>query len=121
MIPLEEALESTLRRLGLSEPLVMMTIARDWGRIAGPRWAQQARPLYLKVGVLVVEAHDRRGVSFLKYAVAELRHLLVTEFGADTIKDVELRPPSRRTEMPALSGESPVWSGEELGKQPPFR
>jgi predicted nucleic acid-binding Zn ribbon protein len=121
VIPLEEALEATLRRLGLAEPLVMMTIARDWERIAGPRWAEQATPIYLREGTLVVEAKDRRGVAFLRYAVAELRQRLVDEFGADTIKGVELRPPSRRAETPALSRESPAQAGTELGKQPPFR
>jgi len=60
-------------------------------------------------------------VGFLRYAVAELRQRLVDEFGADTIKGVELRPPSRRAETPALSGESPAQAGTELGKQPPFR
>jgi predicted nucleic acid-binding Zn ribbon protein len=121
VIPLEEALESTLRRLGLAEPMVMMTIARDWERIAGPRWADQASPIHLRDGILVVEAKDRRGVAFLRYAVGELHQRLAAEFGADTIKGVDLRPPARRTETPPQSGETSPGGVGELGKQPPFR
>lgn len=121
MIPLEEALEATLRRLGLSEPLVMMSIAREWERIAGPTWASQAVPTHLREGVLVVEATDRRGVAFLKYAVAELHQRLVGEFGPDTIKGVDLRPPTRRSGTLSTSGETPGRGVDGLGKQRPFR
>lgn len=95
MIPFEEALAATLHKLGLGEPAVMLEIRREWEEMAGPTWATKAVPLYLQRGVLVVEAVDRSGLSFLRYGVAELEARLVERFGSEVVRQVDLRPPPR--------------------------
>lgn len=96
MIPFGEALHAALDRLGLSQPATMLEIQQEWETVAGPTWAQRAVPLYLQRGVLVVEAVDRAGLSFLRYGVSELEGRLAERFGPDVVARVELRPPSRR-------------------------
>lgn len=98
MIPLEEAIEATLRKLGLAEPAVMLEISREWAEVAGEPWAAQAVPLFLRQGVLVVETRDRSAVGFLRYGVTELERRLVSRYGSDTVQSVEVRPPSRLPE-----------------------
>lgn len=95
MIPFEKALEATLNKLGLGEPVVMLEIQREWEDIAGPTWATKAIPLYLQRGTLVVEAVDRTGLSFLRYGVSELEARLSERFGADVVHQVDLRAPGR--------------------------
>lgn len=96
MIPFEEALGVTLRRMGLAEPALMVDITAEWRDVAGATWAARAVPLYIRGGVLVVEAVDRGGVSFLKYGVAELERRLRDRFGPGVIEKVEVRPPQHR-------------------------
>lgn len=95
MIPFEEAVSGLLRRMGLPDPSVMDTIASEWASVAGEPWASQARPLYVRSGVLVVEATAPGAVGFLKYGVADLRRRLGERFGSDVITDVEIRTPTR--------------------------
>lgn len=95
MIPFEEALQATLNKLGLGEPATMLEIRRQWEEMAGPTWASKAVPLYLQRGVLVVEAVDRSGLSFLRYGVAELERRLAERFGPEVVSQVDLRPPGR--------------------------
>lgn len=95
MIPFEEALQATLNKLGLGEPAIMLEIRREWEEMAGPTWATKAVPLYLQRGVLVVEAVDRSGLSFLRYGVAELERRLAKRFGPEVVSQVDLRPPGR--------------------------
>jgi hypothetical protein len=96
LIPLEEALGATLRKLGLAEPAVMLQITGEWGQVAGEPWASRAVPLYLRSGVLVVETLDRGGAAFLRYGVTDLERRLTARYGGDTIRSVEVRPPSSR-------------------------
>lgn len=95
VIPFEEALQATLNKLGLGEPAVMLEIRREWEEMAGPTWATKAVPLYLQRGVLVVEAVERSGLSFLRYGVGELERRLAERFGPEVVGRVDLRPPSR--------------------------
>lgn len=96
MIPLEEALGATLRKLGLAEPALMLQIAGEWGEVAGEPWATRAVPLYLRGGVLVVETLDRGGAAFLRYGAADLERRLADRYGSATIRSVEVRPPTSR-------------------------
>lgn len=96
MIPLGDALGTTLRRLGLAEPALMLRIQEEWGAVAGEPWASRAVPLYLRQGVLVVEARERSGVAFLRYGVGELQRRLAAKFGPETVGSVEIRPPGRK-------------------------
>ncbi len=100
MIPLDAALGDALRKLGLAEPAVMLELNRDWDALAGEPWASQARPLYVKSGVLVVEAAVASGVAFLRYGVGELERRLAERFGRETISSIEIRPRSRRPGAP---------------------
>lgn len=95
MIPFDEALTDTFRRLGLGEPGVMMELAAEWSQIAGEPWASKARPVYLRSGVLVVEATVPGAVGFLKYGVAELERRLAERFGRTQVGSVEIRAPRR--------------------------
>lgn len=94
MIPLEEALENALRKLGLVEPALMLEILAAWEELAGEPWISRARPLYLRQGALVVEATERTAVAFLRYGTGELERRLRGRFG-DVIQRVEIRPPAR--------------------------
>ena len=95
MIPFDEALADTFRRLGLGEPGVMLELASEWADLAGEPWASKARPLYLKSGVLVVEATAPGAVGFLKYGVGELERRLAERFGREEVRSVEIKAPSR--------------------------
>lgn len=95
MIPLEDALGESLRRMGLAEPALMLDLNREWASLVGEPWATQTVPLYLKGGVLVVETAERASVSMLRYGVADLRRKLAERFGESVVTDVEIRPPQR--------------------------
>lgn len=94
MIPFDSALNDTLAKLGLAEPALMAEVTTEWAQVAGQPWADSARPVYLRQGTLVVEAHRRGGVALLRYGVTELVRRLGERFG-DAIQDVEVKPPSR--------------------------
>lgn len=96
MIPFEEALGATLRKLGLAEPALMIDLSREWPGLAGEPWSSKATPLYVRGGVLVVEAVDPGAVAFLRYGVADLQRRLTERFGSESVSSVEIRPPGRR-------------------------
>lgn len=96
MIPFEEALGETLRKLGIAEPALMLDLQTEWAELAGEPWVSKSTPLFVKGGVLVVEATDPGAVAFLRYGVAELEQRLRDRFGGDTLSRVEIRPPQRR-------------------------
>ena len=96
MIPFEEALGETLRKLGLPEPALMLDLEREWPDVAGEPWLSKSTPLYVKGGVLVVEANDPGAVAFLRYGLAELEQRLKNRFGSESVSKVELRSPQRR-------------------------
>lgn len=97
MIPFEKALEATLNKLGLGEPATMLEIRREWEEIAGQPWGSKTVPQYLQRGVLVVEAVDRTALGFLRYGTADLERRLAERFGAEVVRQVELRAPARPT------------------------
>ena len=94
MIPLEEALENALKKMGLVEPALMLEILEGWDEMAGEPWVSKARPLYLRQGTLVVEAVEKSAVGFLRYGVTDLERRLSDRFGS-VVEKVEIRPPSR--------------------------
>lgn len=96
MIPLEEAIEATLKKLGLREPTVMMDLSRDWDEFAGEPWSGVTRPLYLRHGTLVIEVLSPPAMGFLRYGVTEMERRLAETYGKDTIAGVELRAAARR-------------------------
>ncbi len=96
MIPFEDALGQTLRRMGLAEPALMLDLESEWSDLAGEPWSAKARPLFVRSGVLVVEATDPGAVAFLRYGVGELQRRLGERFGEQAISGVEIRPPGRR-------------------------
>lgn len=100
MIPFEQALGATLRKLGLAEPALMLDLGREWGGLAGEPWITKATPLYVRAGVLVVEAADAGSVAFLRYGVGDLLRRLTERFGSEAITSVEIRPPQRRSRGP---------------------
>lgn len=97
MIPFGDALGATLRSLGLAEPALMLRIQEEWEELAGEPWTTKAVPLYLRQGVLVVEAKDRTAVAFLRYGLGELERRLGARFGPEIVQSVEIRPPGRRS------------------------
>ncbi|MGA7270444.1 MAG: DUF721 domain-containing protein [Acidimicrobiia bacterium] len=98
MIPFEDALGQTLRKMGLAEPALMLDLETEWSELVGEPWSSKARPLFVRSGVLVVEASDPGAVAFLRYGVGELQRRLGNRFGEDVVSRVEIRPPSRRRE-----------------------
>jgi len=100
VIPFDEALGATLRKLGLAEPALMLDLSREWGRLVGEPWSIKATPLYVRSGVLVVEARDPGSVAFLRYGVGDLQRRLTERFGPEAITSVEIRPPQRRSRGP---------------------
>lgn len=93
MIPFEDALGDALRSMGLAEPALMVELTREWGAIAGRPWDTKAVPLYVRGGVLVVEAAERGGVDFLRYGLSDLERRLEERFGSGAINKVEIRAP----------------------------
>ena len=100
MIPFDEALAAAMDRMGLGEPALMLDLRREWPELAGEPWASKATPLYVKSGVLVVEAADPGAVAFLKYGVMELERRLAERFGGSAVQRVEVRPSPRRQGAP---------------------
>lgn len=96
MIPFEDALGETLRKMGLAEPALIMDLEAEWPELAGEPWSSKSRPLFVRSGVLVVEANDPGAVAFLRYGVSELQRRLGERFGAEVVSLVEVRPPRRR-------------------------
>lgn len=96
MTPLEEAIEATLRKLGLGEPTVMMDLSRNWDEFAGEPWTGVTRPLYLLHETLVIEVLSPPAMGFLRYGLGEMERRLAEKYGKDTIAGVELRVVPRR-------------------------
>lgn len=94
MIPLEEALENALKKMGLVEPSLMLEIVETWEEMAGEPWISKARPLYLRQGTLVVEALEKSAVGFLRYGISDLERRLGERFGS-VVQKVEIRAPAR--------------------------
>jgi hypothetical protein len=94
VIPLEEALENALKKMGLVEPALMLEIVEGWDELAGEPWVSKARPLYLRQGTLVIEAREKSAVGFLRYGVTDLERRLSQRFGS-VVQKVEIRPPAR--------------------------
>ncbi|HLT96897.1 MAG TPA: DUF721 domain-containing protein [Acidimicrobiia bacterium] len=96
MIPLDQAIEATLEKLGLRQPVMMMELSREWDEFAGSPWAGVSRPLYLQRGVLFVEVLSPPALGFLRYGVGDLERRLAEKFGSDNVRSVELRAAPRR-------------------------
>lgn len=95
MIPFDEALTATLRRLGVGDPDVMFRIRTEWPELAGAPWDSQSRPSHIAGGVLYVEAVVPAAVRFLRYGTEELKNRLCHQLG-DVVERVEVTPPGSR-------------------------
>lgn len=96
LTPFRTSLEEMFRRMGLSDPIVMSRLSAGWDELAGSPWAGRSRPLFIQGKTLVVEASAPSMVAFLRYGSSALVASLQEVIGADTIEQIEVRPPSAR-------------------------
>ncbi len=99
-VGLDQALRELLSRLGLPEPETMDRIRDEWPEVAGRPWDEKTTPIFLRSGVLHVEAVDNASLGLLRYGVDGLTERLSATYGSDVISSVELRPPGRRRSTP---------------------
>jgi hypothetical protein len=95
-IGIGEILDSVLRSIGLSDPLVWKRLEAEWPEVAGEPWSTMSRPVALTRSVLLVEAVSPAAVSILRFGVAGLTQRLNQALGAGVVKDVKVRPPGRQ-------------------------
>jgi predicted nucleic acid-binding Zn ribbon protein len=91
-----DLINSVLKRWGMGEMDVYLSIRDRWEEIAGPTWAEHAHPTMLREGILTVEA-PQGAATLLRYAVGDLLRSLQGEFGEEAVVEVSVRtPPARR-------------------------
>lgn len=94
-----EALESVLERLlgslGLPSPDLLERLRETWDTFAGPPWAGQSGPVFVRRGELVVQARAPHLVSILRYATGDLLRRLDAEFGQGRVDTVRVIGPRR--------------------------
>ena len=93
---LESLLEGVLARLGLPAPSVSKSLDDRWDELAGPPWAGQSRPLFIREGELVVEAVSAALVGVFRYAVGDLMKRLDADLGEGVVESVRVVGPNRR-------------------------
>lgn len=99
-VPLSDGIEAFLARYGLPTPEVSQVIFERWDEVGSP-WSDQARPVVLRGGELVVEALAPSMVSVLRYAVGNLHRALDERLGPGVVTSVTVRPPGRRDRIPS--------------------
>lgn len=92
-----EALETVLARLlgslGLPSPELLPRMRASWDSLAGPPWAGQSVPVFVRRGELVIQATAPQLVSILRYATGDLLRRLDEEFGPGRIETVRVVGP----------------------------
>jgi len=81
MSPLSDILTNVVEALG-SSPGRLEVIA-DWDKLAPPTWREQASPVRLQSGELVVAVADGASASVLRFRVGELIDALNAQLGGD--------------------------------------
>lgn len=94
--PLGDLVKQLLTRLGVPDLSTWREVEQRWEALAGEPWASQARPVSLQDGLLVVEAESGPAVALLRYGENSLVKRLEDTLGNGVVKEVRVRPPSRR-------------------------
>ncbi len=70
----------------LAEPLLALSVKRDWPSIVGPQISRRARPGDLRGGTLTVIVDNSPWLQELTLRESELRSRLQARYGAGAIK-----------------------------------
>jgi len=95
-----EVLDGVLARIGRSERGSILRVLEIWPEVAGPAWAERAKPARLERRVLVVEVSDGLAASRLRFEIPALQRRLDEALGGGVIESVLLRT-GRRPADPA--------------------
>jgi len=87
---MREALERTLAAKGWSRRLKESEVIARWEDVAGARIAENAQPLRLEEGVLVVRAKTSTWASELSLLAPKLLERLAETFGAGLVTEVRV-------------------------------
>lgn len=91
--PLGDSIDEVFTKLGLPDPVLMAQITDEWENLAGNPWAGRSKPLYVRGGVLVVEASAPSMIAFLRYGESTLTETLEKRFGTGVIQGVQVVAP----------------------------
>ena len=86
----EDALSSTLERLGLGSVALMKGLAEEWEELAGAAWAGISRPIVVRDRELVVEVDPPSAVRVVAYDTARLLREINGRFGEGAVAEVKV-------------------------------
>jgi predicted nucleic acid-binding Zn ribbon protein len=88
---LSEVLREMEEKFKLNDPLTDAAIKEHWARIMGPLISNHTTSLKFKDGLLRIGIDNAPLKAELSMRKEEIIHLINTEMGADTIREVHIR------------------------------
>lgn len=112
MMPIRDALDGLVRRLGLSKRAGGFRIMELWADVAGPQIARRTAPVRVADGILFVDVESPAWASQLTFMKHELVDRLNAKAGEVYVRDIRFRSRSLRKAGDDWRGEDPGAPGE---------
>ncbi len=92
-VPAGAEVEVVLVKMGVPQAAANLRIRREWEQMVPDRWREQARPVVLDNGCLLVEVASPMDAAVLRYGVAGLVDHLNAAFGSKVVSRIKVRTP----------------------------
>jgi hypothetical protein len=96
MQSVDQVLDGVLAKIGRGGGGSILRVMEIWPDVAGPGWVDQAKPVRLDRGVLVVEVADGLAASRLRFDVPGLQSRIDGALGGGVVVTVVLKTGLRR-------------------------
>lgn len=92
-----EVLGSIIERVGGGTGQAGATLVAEWDAIVPERWREEARPVGIRGGVLLVEVSSGAAATLLRHDTAALLSRVSERFGVGVVEAVRVRVSGRST------------------------
>ncbi|WP_296666419.1 DciA family protein [Demequina sp.] len=96
-LPMSDAVDTLLRRMGWTEQIEVSSVTARWREVIGDRIADHCEPLGFEDGILTVKATSTAWATQLQMMNGQIRHRINEEFGRDIVKELKVLGPTARS------------------------
>lgn len=86
-----DVLGTIIERVGTGANLAANTLVKEWATIAPVRWKEEARPVGIRRGVLLVEVSSGASATLLRHDTAALLSRVSDRLGSGVVEAVRVR------------------------------
>ena len=96
-LPMSDAVETLLRRMGWTEQVEVAGVTARWREVVGDQIADHAEPLGFEASKLTVRASSTAWATQLALMSGQIRHRINEEFGREIVSEIVVLGPTARS------------------------